>query len=444
MDPEDSDEELLQLMFDQYMEESEDEWIEEQARIDGLVVGGFLAVIAELGRTAGIRRRALRRLYLLRADLLPNPRQGTPWLQLYHTRNNRAFITTMGLDVNTFEYLLSSGFAACWSSRVVPRRDTQDHGNPRLGRCSLDAPGALGLVLHWLTSTMREVSLQQIFALIPVSVNRYLHMSLDILLETLHHIPEAKIIWPSSHQKCHEYSRIVTRRHLHLHGAIGTADGLNLAVQVSVDEDIQNATYNGWLHSHFVSNIIAWAPLGEIIHFTINAPGSWHDARIARSLYEDLQENTPPGYYLVCDTAFPHTAASIGNRIKTPLKSNSRLPTNHAERQQLLRLNRELVSFRQAAEWGMRSLQGSFGRLRLPLPISNAALRLKLLEVVGRLHQVRVCLVGINQLRNVYEPIWREGEELDNIWYNWHDMLFKDIQRSDRVARFYHIEDNNM
>ena len=37
-----------------------------------------------------------------------------------------------------------------------------------------------------------------------------------------------------------------------------------------------------------------------------------------------------------------------------------------------------VTSTRQAAEWGMRVLQGSFGRLHLPLP-SNAALRARIL-----------------------------------------------------------------
>ena len=34
-------------------------------------------------------------------------------------------------------------------------------------------------------------------------------------------------------------------------------DGLNLPVQESADDEIENATYNGWLHSHFVSSVLA-------------------------------------------------------------------------------------------------------------------------------------------------------------------------------------------
>lgn len=41
-------------------------------------------------------------------------------------------------------------------------------------------------------------------------------------------------------------------------------DGLKLAVQTSyLDPDLENATYNGWLHSHFLNTVIAFAPDGE-------------------------------------------------------------------------------------------------------------------------------------------------------------------------------------
>ncbi|KZV61810.1 hypothetical protein PENSPDRAFT_592328, partial [Peniophora sp. CONT] len=66
-----------------------------------------------------------------------------------------------------------------------------------------------------------------------------------------------------------------------------------------------------------------------------------------------------------------------------------------------------LLSYRQTAEWGMCALQGSFGRLRVPLEIENSERRGDLLETCLRLHNVRTAVVGISQIRNVYEPIWR-------------------------------------
>jgi hypothetical protein len=223
------------------------------------------AAILVLGGAIGARERrqaARRRLYLTRPELLQNPRHNTPWQTLYASRNDRAFITTMGLDVATFHHILDhAGFAYRWDTRPIPRPDVQSHGNPRLGRRSVDASAALGLALHWLNSTMREVSLQQIFALVPSTVNRYNHAALYNLLDTLRSMPEAKISWPVGEQ-FEELAKIVRERHNLLLKAFGVVDGLNLPVQVSRDEDMQNAMYNGWLHGHFVSNVIVFGPTG--------------------------------------------------------------------------------------------------------------------------------------------------------------------------------------
>ena len=45
---------------------------------------------------------------------------------------------------------------------------------------------------------------------------------------------------------------------------VGTLDGLKLPVEVSSDSQIENAMYNGWLHSHFISNVLAFAPTGLV------------------------------------------------------------------------------------------------------------------------------------------------------------------------------------
>jgi hypothetical protein len=150
---------------------------------------------------------------------------------------------------------------------------------------------------------------------------------------------------------------------------------------------------------------------GELIYVATNAPGSWHDARIARSLYDRLTDNTPAGYFLIADTAFPKAGRGLEGRIKTPLKSGVLVPQDHREREAVLELNREITNARQAAEWGMRSIQGSFGRLRIPLPITMNHFRLRLLTCCFRLHQLRVRLVGINQIQTVYHPLWQGSSD---------------------------------
>jgi len=157
---------------------------------------------------------------------------------------------------------------------------------------------------------------------------------------------------------------------------------------------------------------------------------------VARGIYEKLRTQTPEGYYLVTDTAFPRGTDQIAGRIRAPLKQGQRLPADLAERNRIASFDRQLLSFRQAAEWGMRSLQGSFGRLRVPLDASHANRRGDLLETCVRLQNLRTCLVGINQIRSVYMPIWKANEQ-EEIWSHFEDMLFKEQQSKDRVSQFY-------
>ena len=211
-------------------------------------------------------RRSQTRLYLTRSELLIHPRGRTPWQVLYHSNNDRAFITTMGLDVRTFHLLLESGYRESWETHRIPRVDAPSRGQPRLRARSLDAAGSLGLLLHYLTSAIPETALQQIFALIPTTVSRYIHFGLRILLNTLCTIPDAAIRWPEG-QEFEELNELISQRHPLLgedrRGAFCSMDGLKLAVQVSDDPDIENTTYNRWLHGHFECSIFVLSPKGS-------------------------------------------------------------------------------------------------------------------------------------------------------------------------------------
>ncbi|CAA7270632.1 unnamed protein product [Cyclocybe aegerita] len=315
---------------------------------------------------------------------------------------------------------------------------------------------ALGLVLHYLSSTMLDISLQQIFALIPATVVRYLDFSLDILLEVLRRMPDARIKWPKGGPgggQFQEYNDLIIVRHPRLIGAFAAIDGLNLPVQTSEDEDIENATYNGWLSEHFVSSVLVFSPkgkninaivtsftdniLGEIIDAVVNAPGSWHDANVACPIFERLRTRTPPGYYLIADTAFPRGTQSIAGHIRALLKAGQAVRGTPDEIAERMAYDRELLSDQQTAEWGNRGLQGAFGRLRVPLPIDNAERQGNLLEICNRLNNLRTRRVGINQIRTVYMRYWQDTAEDIDIWQNFENMLFSDQRKNDRVACFH-------
>ncbi|OAV98410.1 hypothetical protein PTTG_09758 [Puccinia triticina 1-1 BBBD Race 1] len=292
------------------------------------------------------------RTYLTRADLPTLPMVNSPWAYLWASRNNQSFITTMGLDVRTFDDLLER-FSARWNFSTIDQADVNPIGEPQIGRQSLDAAGTLGLVLHWLCSTMSAYTMQQLFGITPAVCLRYLASGMQHLLAVLQDHPQARFLWPTTEQRARSYSSSIEKKFPLLTKCFGFLDGLNLPVLVSDDEDIQNAYYNGWTCSHYCSCILAFAPDGTIMYAILNAPGSWHDSTIAEPLYDQLLERTPPGYRIISDTAFPRKSERLQSRILAPAKRGDRLPTDSLEFARLKLLNEQLVSARQAAEWGM-------------------------------------------------------------------------------------------
>ncbi|KAA1473663.1 hypothetical protein DENSPDRAFT_780286 [Dentipellis sp. KUC8613] len=422
------------FIFNLFLSEDEQYDIDDDAErrtLAAAIVAG--AEEAQLSRNL---QRQFSRQYLQRLHLLPDPRGTTPWSALFDSRSDRAFITTMGIDMTTFIFLLEKGFAYRWVTRPIPRPDS-DALAARPDRRSLDAEGALGLTLHYLNSTVCEMLLGQVFALIPATVSRYVSFCLDILLESMREINEARIAWPHGALEFQELTELVMARHPRLEGAFATVDGLNLLVQTSEDLDVENATYNGWMSEHMVSSVIVYSPKGLVVAARLNAPGSWHDSRVAQGIYEKLRTRTPPGYYIVADTAFPRGTSQIEGRIRAPLKVGHQLEGTPMEIAERLAFDREILSYRQTAEWGMRALQGSFGRLRVPLNISHIPKRADILELCLRLHNLRTLKVGINQIRTVYMGHWLHTAEDDTVWKTFENMLFREQRQHDRVSRFH-------
>ena len=117
------------------------------------------------------------------------------------------------MHIQTFELIVQSGFSKCWCMQPIPHTDSSCHGEPHPGARSLDARGVLGLVLHYLNSTMLEITLQQIFALIPATTSQYIAFGLQILLKTLHEMPDAAIHWPHKDLEFQDDSNLIVSCH---------------------------------------------------------------------------------------------------------------------------------------------------------------------------------------------------------------------------------------
>lgn len=110
--------------------------------IQNLVI--VIIMLAILSRANRNHRRV--RPYLTRPVLLQNSRTRTPWQVLYRSHNDKAYIKTMGVSCQVFQYLLEY-FAPLWNTNPVFRDDINLEGrNPRPYRRSLDAAGGLGIL----------------------------------------------------------------------------------------------------------------------------------------------------------------------------------------------------------------------------------------------------------------------------------------------------------
>ncbi|OAV92935.1 hypothetical protein PTTG_02708 [Puccinia triticina 1-1 BBBD Race 1] len=252
----------------------------------------------------------------------------------------------MGLDVSMFKELLER-FLARWNFSTIDRNDVNPTGEPQIGCRSLDAAGTLGLVLHWLCLTMSAYTLQQPFGITLAVCLRYLASGMQHLLAAPQDHPQARFLWPTTKQRVPHYSASIKKKFPLLTKCFGFLDGLNFPVLLSDDEDVQNAYYNGWTCSHYCSYILAFAPDGTIRYAILNALGSWQDLTIAEPLYDLLNQRwattlryatgqypppllewTPPGYWIIRNTAFLRKSERLQSQILAPVKLGDCLPTN--------------------------------------------------------------------------------------------------------------------
>ncbi|KAG2908635.1 hypothetical protein PC117_g19884 [Phytophthora cactorum] len=145
----------------------------------------------------------------------------------------------------------------------------------------------------------------------------------------------------------------------------GFIDGKNLRVQQPFNADLQNAMYNGWLHS-------------------LLDPAYCPDERVN----------------VVSDSAFPCSTAVTG-RILTPLKDRDLERILPSLRSSAGALHNAITSVRQAAEWAMGSIQKVYSRLNLTLPY-DLKLRGLRLNNLFRMVNYHVRTVGISMIRTTF------------------------------------------
>jgi len=311
-------------------------------------------------------------------------------------------LVLMNVTRELFDDILDSGFRAKFDAESLRPERYDGPKRKHRKRRHLDARGCLALVLMHINSTMDLSVLGLVFALTESTACNYLECGLHHFHAAVSSMDDARVEWPDK-DRMKYLSGLASAREPLIRFAFGTVDGCNLRVLEPTDINLQNAMYNGWLSSTYVSNIIVWLFDGCAGLAILNAPGSWHDSAVSVSggLYQTLMFKTPTPYALVADSAFPRSG-ELAPKILRPRKDNEAPPEDLHERVIDMALQRQVISLRQAAEWGMGAFQRTCPRLKKPLSWDPAK-RLRLLESCIRFVNLRTRRIGLNQIQTVFE-----------------------------------------
>ena len=139
-----------------------------------------------------------------------------------------------------------------------------------------------------------------------------------------------------------------------------------------------------------------------------NVPGCIHDSTVCDwgNIYQKLEEvYLRNGGKCAVDSAF------CKKKNDFLIKSSQSLPDTAEE----IVVNREATSMRQSAEWGMRTFQSSFPRIKDRIIYEEGSERKLILQFLVYLFNFRANKVGINQIRNTY---MQALQQTANVFYN--------------------------
>jgi DDE superfamily endonuclease len=182
-----------------------------------------------------------------------------------------------------------------WTSVVHNKiRELESRGIRRGRPRKINARSCLALSLAWYRYKGSEFILQGWFGLTGTPLNKWLHFGRLIIMKILCN-DESRVKFPDV-ERIAIYKEIIRRRHPSLKTVYCVGDGLRMNIQVPKDIKVQSMFYNGWTHSHNITNLFLFSPDGLIIACVINAPGSIHDSTLCSwgKIYDILEDN----YYL--------------------------------------------------------------------------------------------------------------------------------------------------
>ena len=358
----------------------------------------------------GIR---IKRNLLRQAIVMP---RSSPWTHLYHNADDDSFFMMTGVTREVFNMLLAIVYPPPDPSSLRSRR-----GRPR----SLLAHSELGMFLFFIGSTMQIKYICILFGCTPSVCSRVLRRLLKTIPRKLRNHDFSKVVFPDE-EKMAEYATMIQLREPVAHDVIGFMDGVAVLSECTSETIEQNAMYSGYYSDTVVNNVIAYGADGKVFLCAINFPGSWHDGSICTNILPFIRERI--GSYKVCvDQGFPRSGDADGVLVG-PISRRSASRLSPILRDYVLRLSNSYVSLRQASEWGMRGLQGSFPRFKKRLP-SDKSKRKRILQSIIYIHNFRTHIIGCNQIKTVFDPEYERVFTLNG---------------SDRITRYYNFEGEDL
>jgi DDE superfamily endonuclease len=346
---------------------------------------------------AALWYNSLRRRSRLTRSAILEPKL-SPWTRLFQFGDSGSFLELTGFTREAFRDLKIALFG------------DRDNSGRRVGRpSSLDFNGELGLYLFFVGSNMRLKHLCLIFGIVPTTAAVTIWKLMRHICKMLKSHPASEVSFPDA-ELMKVYARMVQIREPMVNNVIGFVDGVSLQVQCSDDMLQQNAAYNGYSHDTTITNVFAFSPFGKIIYAAYNYPGSWHDSTVAQSLINEVI--TKIGVYALCvDQGFPRSG-DLHGRFVGPMSKKMKKKLSPELAEYLIPMHERYISLRQASEWGMRALQGTFSRLKSRMT-SNSKKRQKIILSIVLLHNFRTEFMGLNQIATVFNPLYDQYINLD-------------------------------
>ena len=350
------------------------------------------------------------RTYLLRAAVA-HPSL-SPWQYLYDHGDDSSFLHLTGLTREAFIVL---------QSILFPPEPPDEFGRRPPGRPKLlDNSSSVGLLLFYLGSTMTYKHLCMIFGIVPTQCSTYIRDMLLLATDKLCDHPLSSVRFPDA-EKMEQFAAMINAREPLIDDVIGFMDGVSLPTECTSDQYEQNAMYDGYSCDTTVNNVLAYGPDGKVFLSALNFPGSWTDGKLSAHFIEFIKRKI--GRYKICvDQGFPRQGDAYGILVGPISRRSARGLHGHV-RDYLLKISNIHTSLRQASEWGMRGLQGTFPRLKRRLPSDNTKRRL-VLEAIVFVHNLRTGIVGKNQIKTVFDP------EYERI---------RAVEGYDRIRQYYFV-----